>query len=107
MVYLAAVAASSAAISRSILSISESVLSKFASLVVAASAIAASASVALVAVALSTAGAFDAKADGGVSSMASVTVIILCFSAQQTSSLPRAPSSSVKTSSDVALVDLA
>jgi hypothetical protein len=65
MVSSAAVAASSAAMSRSILSISESVLSRFASSVVAASAGAAS-----VAVALSTAGAFDAEAGGGVSSIA-------------------------------------
>jgi hypothetical protein len=65
--------------SRSILSILESVLSKFASLVVAASAIVASAGAALVAAALSTTGAFDAKAGGGVSSMASITVIILRF----------------------------
>jgi hypothetical protein len=33
----------------------------------------------LVAVALSTAGAFEAKADGGVPSITSVTVIILHF----------------------------
>jgi hypothetical protein len=83
------------------------VLSKFASLAVAASAIAASVGAASVAAALSTAGAFDAEVGGGVSSMASVTVIILRFLAQQTSSLPRAPSSSVKASSDVAPVDLA
>jgi hypothetical protein len=83
------------------------VLSRFASSVVAASAVAALVGAASVAVALSTAGAFDSEAGGGVSSIASVTIIILRFSAQQTSSLPRAPSSSVKASSDVAPVDLA
>jgi hypothetical protein len=46
---------------------------------VAASAIAASAGAASVDAALSIAGAFYAEAGGGVSSMASVTVIILCF----------------------------
>src|SRR5690242_3933736 len=79
MVSLAAASASSVAMSRSILSILESVLSKFASLVVAASTIVASAGAALVAAALSTTGAFDAKAGGGVSSIASITVIILRF----------------------------
>jgi hypothetical protein len=74
MVSLAAVAASSVAMSRSILSISESVLSRFAS-----SAVVASTGAASVAVALSIVAAFDAKAGGGVSSMASVTVIILRF----------------------------
>jgi hypothetical protein len=74
-----AVAASSTAISRSILSISENVLSRFESSAVVASAVATSVGAALVAVALSTAGVFDAEAGGGVSSMASVTVIILHF----------------------------
>ena len=102
MVSSAVAAASSAGMSRSILSILESVLSRFAS-----SAVAVSAGAASVAVAFSTAGDFDAKAGGGVSSIASVTVIILRFLAQQISLLPRAPSSSVKASSDVAPVDLA
>jgi purine-cytosine permease-like protein len=78
------------------------VLSRFVSSVVPSSVGAASA-----AVALSTASVFDAEASGGVSSMASIIVIILCFSTQQASLLPRAPFSSVKASSDVAQVDLA
>jgi hypothetical protein len=79
MVSSAAAAASSAAMSRSILSILESVLSKFASSAVAASAVAVSVGAASTVVAPSTAGVFDAEAGGGVSSMASVTVIILRF----------------------------
>jgi homoserine dehydrogenase len=55
--------------SRSILSMLESVLSKGISLVVAASAAAASVGAALVAVALSTAGAFEAEATAGVPSI--------------------------------------
>jgi hypothetical protein len=108
MVSSAVVAASFAAISRSILSISESVLSKFASSAVAASAIVASVGAASVAVALSTAGAFGRRScwwcffnSFSHSNNSSV------FLAQQTSSLPRAPSSFVKASSDVAPVDLA
>jgi hypothetical protein len=88
--------------SRSILSILESVLSKCTS-----SAVAASAGAALIAVALSTAGAFEAEAGHGVPSIASVTVMILRFLAQLPSSLSNAPSSSKKASSDVAPVDLA
>jgi hypothetical protein len=67
------------AISRSILSILESVLSRFASSAGSASAVAASVGTASVAIALSTAGAFEAEAGHGVSSIASVTVIILRF----------------------------
>jgi hypothetical protein len=55
------------------------VLSRFASSTVAASAAVASVGAVSVAVALSTTGAFDAEAAGGVSSIASVTVIILHF----------------------------
>jgi hypothetical protein len=75
----AAAAASSAAMSRSILSILESVLSRFASSVGSASAVAALVGVASIVVVLSTAGAFEAEAGRGVSSIASVTVIILHF----------------------------
>jgi hypothetical protein len=57
----------------------ESVLSRFASSPDSASAVAASAGAASMAVALSTAGAFEAEAGHGVSSIASVTVIILRF----------------------------
>jgi hypothetical protein len=46
---------------------------------VAASAAVASEGAASVAVVLSTAGAFGAEACGGVPSMTSVTVMILCF----------------------------
>jgi hypothetical protein len=67
-VSLAAGAASSAAIFRSILSISENVLSRFV-----ASAVLASMGAASAAEALSTAGVFYAEAGGGVSSMASIT----------------------------------
>jgi hypothetical protein len=107
MVSSAAVAASSVAMSRSILSISESVLSKFAPSAVAPSAVAASAGATSVAVALLTAGAFDVEASGGVSSMASVTVIILRFFGPADFFVAEAPSSSIKASSDVASVDLA
>jgi hypothetical protein len=55
------------------------VLSRFASPADSASAVAASVVAASVAVALSTAGAFEAEAGHGVSSIASVTVIILRF----------------------------
>jgi hypothetical protein len=65
--------------SRSILSKLESVLSKCTYSVVAASAAAASVGAASVGVALSIAGAFEAEAGGGVSSITSVTVIILHF----------------------------
>jgi hypothetical protein len=72
------------------------VLSRFVSSAVVASAVAAS-----VAAASSAASViFDAEAGGGVSSIASITVIILIFLAQQTSWLANAPSSSVKASSD-------
>jgi hypothetical protein len=69
----AAVAASFAAIFKSILSISEKVPSRFVSSIVSASAVAASAGAASVAAA----SVFYAEAGGGVSSMASITVIIL------------------------------
>jgi hypothetical protein len=82
------------------------VLSRFQSSAGSASADAASTGAASIAVALSTAGAFEAEAGRGVSSIASVTVIILRFSAQLPSSLSKAPSSSEKASSDVAPVDL-
>jgi hypothetical protein len=85
----------------------ESVLSRFASLAGSASAVAASADAALIAVVLSIAGAFEAEVGHGASSIASVTVIILRFLAQLSSSLSKAPSSSEKASSDVAPVDLA
>jgi hypothetical protein len=99
---------SSVVIFNNILSISENVLSRFVSLAIAASAVAALVGAASVAVATSAASViFDAEAGGGVSSIASITVIILRLLAQQTSSLPKAPSSSVKASSDAAPVDLA
>jgi hypothetical protein len=79
------------------------VLSRFVSSAVAASAVAA-----LLTVAASTAGViFDAEASGGVSSITSITVKSSAFLAQQTSSMPKAPSSSVKASSDATPVDLA
>jgi hypothetical protein len=64
--------------------ISEIVLSKFVSsvvevLAVPASVVVASVGTALIVVALSIAGVFDAEAGGGVSSIASITVIILHF----------------------------
>jgi hypothetical protein len=62
---------------KSILSISEKVPSRFISSAVSASAVAASAGAASVAAASSVAGVFDVEAGGGVSSMASITVIIL------------------------------
>jgi hypothetical protein len=83
--------------------------SRFVSSAIASSAVAVSVGVgaASVAAVSSVAGViFVAEAGGGVSSIASITVIILHFSAPQTSSLPRAPSS-VKASLEVALVDLA
>jgi hypothetical protein len=55
------------------------VLSRFASSAGSASAVAASVGAASVAVALPIAGAFEAEAGHGVSSIASVTVIILHF----------------------------
>ena len=104
----AAAVASSMAIFNSILSILENVLSSIVSSTVAASVVVASVGAASVAVATSAASViFDAEAGGGVSSIASITVIILRLLAQQTSSLPKAPSSSVKASSDAAPVDLA
>jgi hypothetical protein len=60
-----------------ILSITEKVSSRFVSSVVSASAVAASAGAASVAVVSSAAGVFDAEAGGGVSSIASKTVMIL------------------------------
>jgi hypothetical protein len=54
-------------------------LSKLISSAPAASAFVASEGAALVAVVLSIAGAVGAKAHGGVPSMTSVTVMILCF----------------------------
>jgi hypothetical protein len=65
--------------SRSILSMLESVPPKCTSSAVAASTAATSVGAALVAVALSTAGAFEAEAVGGVPSITSVTVTILRF----------------------------
>jgi hypothetical protein len=63
--------------SKSILSISEKVPSRFVSSAVSASAVAASAGAASVDAVSSVAGVFDAEASGGVSSIASITVIIL------------------------------
>jgi hypothetical protein len=60
-----------------ILSISEKVPSRFVSSVVSASTVAASAEAASVAVVSSAGGVFDAEAGGGVSSIASITVMIL------------------------------
>jgi hypothetical protein len=62
---------SSVAISKIILSMSENALSRFVASVAAASAVVASVGT------TSAAGVFDAEADGGVSSIASITVIIL------------------------------
>jgi hypothetical protein len=73
------VAASSAAMFKSILSIPEKVPSRFVSLVVLASVVAASAGAASVAAVASAAGVFDAETGGGVSSIASITVMILRF----------------------------
>jgi hypothetical protein len=83
------------------------VFSRFVSLAGSTLAVAASVGATSIAVALSTAGAFEAEAGRGVSSIASVTVIILRFSAQLPSSLSKAPSSFEKASSHVAPVDLA
>jgi hypothetical protein len=82
------------------------VLSKCTSSAVAASAAAASAGAASVAVVLTT-GAFEAEAGHGVPSIASITAIILRFSAQLPSSLSRAPFPSEKASSGAAPMDLA
>jgi hypothetical protein len=77
---------------------SENVLSRFIS-----SAIAASAGAASAVAAPSTAGViFDAEAGSGVSSMASITVIILCLFGPADFLAAEAPPSSVKASSDVA-----
>jgi hypothetical protein len=104
-VYSATAVASSTAIFSSILSISENVLSRFISSAVAALAVVALVGEVSVVVATSAAGViFDAEAGGGVSSIASIIVIILRLLAQQTSWLPKAPSSSVKASSDAAPV---
>jgi hypothetical protein len=66
------------AIFKSILSISENVLSRFVASAVAASAVVASVGAASVAVATLAAGViFYAEADGGVSLIASITIIIL------------------------------
>jgi hypothetical protein len=62
---------------KSILSISEKVPFRFISSAVSVLAVAASVGVASVAAASSAAGVFDVEAGGGVSSMASITVIIL------------------------------
>jgi hypothetical protein len=62
---------------KSILSISEKVPSRFVSSIDLALAVAASTGASSVAAASSVAGVFDAEAGGGVSSMASITVIIL------------------------------
>jgi hypothetical protein len=55
------------------------VLSRFVASAVAASAVVASVGAASVAIAPSAAGVFDAEAGGGVCSIASITVIILCL----------------------------
>lgn len=107
MVSSVVAAASSVAMSRSILSMLESVLSRFASSTGSVSEVAASAGATSIAVALSTTGAFEAEAGRGVPLIASVTVMILCFLAQLPSLLSKAPSSSEKASLDVAPVDLA
>jgi hypothetical protein len=65
--------------SRSILSILESVLSRFVSSASSDSTVVASVGAASVSVALPTTGAFEAEAGHGVSSIASITVIILHF----------------------------
>jgi hypothetical protein len=75
---------------------------------VAASAVVASVRAALVAVATSAAGViFYAEVGGGVSSIACITVTILCFFRQPPSSLPKARPSSVKALSVLAPRDLA
>jgi hypothetical protein len=71
------VAAPYKAMFKIILSISEKVPSRFVSSAVSASAVTASARTASVAVVSSTAGIFDAETGGGVSSIASKTVMIL------------------------------
>jgi hypothetical protein len=55
----------------------------------------------------SVAAIFSAKADGGVSSIASIIVIILRFFVQRASRQAKAPSSSVKASSVPVPADLA
>jgi hypothetical protein len=62
---------------KSILSISKKVPSRFVSLAISASAVTASAEAASVAAVSSAAGVFDAEAGGGVSSIASITLMIL------------------------------
>ena len=81
---------------QSLASISMSVFSKPVASVAAASKVEASA-----------AAVFGAEADDGVSSIASMTVIILRFLVQQASRQPKAPSSSVKASSVPVPADLA
>jgi hypothetical protein len=84
------------------------VLSRFVASAVVASAVVASVGAALVAVATSAVGViFYTEADGGVSSIASITVIILRLFGPEISWLPKAPPSSVKASLDAAPVDLA
>ena len=78
-----------------------SVFSKSVASVAAASEVEASAGAA------SAAAVFGAEADDGVSSIASMTVIILRFLVQQASRQPKAPSSSVKASSVPVPADLA
>jgi hypothetical protein len=78
-----------------------SVFSKSVASAAAASEVEASAG------ASSAAADFGAEADGGVSSIASMTVMILPFLVQQASRQPKAPSSSVKASSDLIPADLA
>jgi hypothetical protein len=85
MTFSAVAAVSSAAISESILSIPDSVLSRLAaSAVVAASTEVLASAMAL---ALAMGVILDADADGGVCSMAYITVTILRFSARPPSSL--------------------
>jgi hypothetical protein len=79
----------------------ESMFSKFVASTAPASEVEASAGAA------SAAAVFGAEADSGVSSIASMTVIILCFLVQRASRQPKAPSSSVKASSVPVPADLA
>jgi hypothetical protein len=64
---------------KSIFSISKKAPSIFVSSAVSASAVATSAGAASVAIVSSATGVFDAEADGGISSIASIIVIILCL----------------------------
>jgi hypothetical protein len=87
---------------KSILSISEKVPSRFVSSADSASAVAAS-----VAAASSAAGVFYVEAGGGVSSMASITVIILHLFGPADFFAAEGSPPSIKASSYVAPVDLA